>query len=145
MDKPKSLRAELEKHLPELKDNPDKLHLYITDGRIDAHKATLGHTTHYTLTLLITDFIGDIEVLKTVIIHWLQTHQPDILLPGQTPPQSFAFEAELNGHSSADLLIQLKLNERTTALVDDAGQIRISHPPEPQRDTDLAATLGNTP
>ena len=142
MENPKSLRAAIESALPEIRDNPDKLHLYITDGWVAAHKATLGHTNHYTITLLITDFVGDIDVLKTIIIHWLQTHQPDILLPGQVIPQAFTFEVELLGHDTADIVIQLKLNERTTALIDDDGNVHISHPPEPQRDTDLAHAIG---
>ncbi|EIC14284.1 phage tail protein [Kingella kingae] len=142
MEKPKSLRTALETALPELRDNPDKLHLYITNGQVETHKGTLGHTDHYTLTLLITDFVGNIDVLKVAIINWLQTNQPDILGQGSVIPNAFTFEADLNGHSSADLLIELKLNERTTALIDEHNNVHVTHPAEPQRDTDLATTLG---
>ena len=72
MEKPNSLRAEIIKHLPELAENPDKLTMFISNGRIIAHKETLGHTTEFTLTILITDFTGDQNILRTVIISRLQ-------------------------------------------------------------------------
>lgn len=142
MEKPHSLRAEIIKHLPELAANPEKLTLFATHGRIIAHKGTLGHSTEYTLSILITDFSGDQDILKTTIIYWLQTHQPDILLPGKTDANSLTFEADILNNDTADLLIQLKLSERTTALLDENGQIHIGHPAEPQHIPDLTGILG---
>ena len=142
MEKPNSLRAEIIKHLPELAENPDKLTMFISNGRIIAHKATLGHTTEFTLTILITDFTGDQNILRTVIIYWLQANQPDILQPGQTPNDAITFDADILSNDSVDLLIQLKLSERTTALIDDEHKIHISHPAEPQHINDLTGILG---
>lgn len=141
MEKPASLRAEIIRHLPELAENPDKLVMFVGNGRVVAHKATLSHSTEFTLSVLITDFSGNQDILKTAIIHWLQTHQPDILLPGQVGRDAFAFEAEILSDNTADILVSLKLSERTTALLDDKGQIHIAHPAEPQHLTDLVGAL----
>lgn len=143
MEKPASLRAEIERHLPEIAQNPDKLTLFVSAGRMVAHKATLSHETRFTLSLLITDFTGDQDILNTVIIHWLQEHQPDILGPGATDPNAYTFEADILGHGAVDLLIELKLSERTRALIDGHGSIRIDHPPEPTHKRDLLGILGN--
>lgn len=141
MEKPASLRAEIIKHLPELAENPDKLVMFVENGRVNAHKATLSHSTEFTLSVLITDFSGSQDILKTTIIHWLQTHQPDILLPGHVRSDAFTFDAEILSNGTADLLIRLRLSERTTALLDDNGQIHIDHPAEPQHQYDLTNTL----
>ena len=121
MQKPNTLRAEIEQQLPELSQNPEKLSMNITQGKIIANKGSLSHTTEYTLNILITDFTGDIEILKTTIIHWAQANQPDILGAGNTPNQrTLSFEA--------DILSELPLTERTLAQSNEHNQIQISHP-----------------
>ena len=142
MEKPALLRAEIERHLPEIAQNPDKLTMFVSAGRMVAHKATLSHETRFTLSLLITDFTGSQDILNTIIINWLQTHQPDILGPGAADPNAYTFEADLLGHGAADILIELKLTERTRALIDDARNIHIDHPPEPTHKKDLLGILG---
>lgn len=128
MKKPARLRAEIEQHLPELAQNPEKLAMFVTTGRVAAYKGTLSHETHFTLSLMITDFAGDLDILNTVIINWLQENQPDILGPGDTDPKGYTLEADILSEGSADVLIELKLTERTTALADEQGNIRIGHP-----------------
>ena len=142
MEKPASLRAAIEKSLPEIGQNPDKLTLFVGNGHIRAYKATLSHTAEFTLSLLITDFTGNIDVLHTTIVHWLQTHQPDILGPGNTDPAAYSFEADILADNSYDILVELKLSERTRVLVDDNGNVQIDHPAEPQHKTDLTGILG---
>lgn len=141
MEKPEKLRAEIEKHLPEIKKNPEKLSMFIMPGRVVASKGTLSHETRFTLSILITDFVGDLDVLNAVIINWLQDNQPDILGPGDTDPNAYTIEAEILGAHSADVLIELKLTERTTVLVDDDGNIEIGHPRNANR-KDLMNALG---
>lgn len=143
MEKPASLRAAIERSLPEIAKQPEKLTMFIGQGRILANKATLSHTAKFTLSLLITDFTGSIDVLQTAIVHWLQTHQPDILGPGDTDPTAYTFEADILSDNSYDILVELKLSERTRALVDDAGSVKIDHPPEPQHKKDLVGILGS--
>ena len=73
----------------------------------------------------------------------MQTHQPDILGPGNTDPAAYRFEADILADNSYDILIELKLSERTRALVDDNGNVKIDHQPEPQHKKDLVGILGN--
>lgn len=142
MQKPKTLRQEIEKHLPELKANPEKLVMNLTGGKVIANKTALSHSTEYTLNIFISDWAGDLEILKTVIIHWAQTHQPDILGAGYTPnQQTFGFEADILAHGSYDVLIELPLTERTLAQVNEQNQIVISHPRNANAD-DLQTALG---
>lgn len=144
MQKPKSLRQAIENALPEIAQNPDKLAMFVQHGKISSNKGTLSHSKNYTLTLLITDFTSDLDVLETTIIHWLQTNQPDILGAGQTERDSFQFDVDILSHDSADVLYQLKLSERVVALRDDeTAQIHITHAPEPQHIQDLLGGFGN--
>ena len=137
MEKPALLRAEIERHLPEIAQNPDKLTMFVSAGRMVAHKATLSHETRFTLSLLITDFTGSQDILNTIIINWLQTHQPDILGPGAADPDAYVFEVDILSGGSCDIAIVLRLSESIRALVDDAGQIHISHRPPVQHKNDL--------
>lgn len=143
MQKPKSLRQAIENALPELAQNPEKLVMFVQQGSISSNKATLSHSKNYTLTLLITDFTGDLDVLETAIIHWLQTNQPDILGAGQVERDSFQFDVDILSHDSADVLYQLKLSERVVALRDEeTAQIHITYAPEPQHIQDLTGVFG---
>lgn len=141
MEKPASLRAEIQHHLPEIAQNPDKLTMFVTAGHISAAKASLSHETHYRLSILITEFTGNIDILHAVIINWLQEHNPQILGPGHTDPSNYTFEVEILNHTACDILIELKLTERSTVLTDSEGNIHISHPRNPNR-SDLMNSLG---
>lgn len=141
MEKPALLRAEIEKHLPEIKVNPEKLAMFIAPAHVVASKGTLSHETNFTLSILITDFTGDLDVLNIVIINWLQEHQPDILGPGATDSGAYSIEADILGAGSADVLIELKLTERTVALIDDDGNIKVSHPRNANK-KDLMSAIG---
>lgn len=128
MEKPALLRAEIEKHLPELAANPEKLTMFVTGGRILAGKGALSHESAYTLNILINDFVGDIDVINAIVIKWLSEYQADALGPGYTDPKGYSFEVDILNDMSADILIELRLTERTTVLVDDDGNVSIAHP-----------------
>ena len=87
------------------------------------------------------DFAGSINRLNIAIINWLQTHQPDILGPGAADPDAYVFEVDILSGGSCDIAIVLRLTESIRALVDDAGQIHISHRPPPQHKNDLTWPL----
>ena len=141
MEKPALLRAEIQKHLPELRQNPDKLTMFVTNGQIVASKGTLSHETKYRLSVMITDFVGNIDVLNAVIIAWLQEENPHIIGPGATTPTDYSFEVELLNNNTCDILIELNLTERTTVLTDDQGNIVIGHPRNANH-SDLMTALG---
>lgn len=141
MQYPQKLREAVRQHLPELAQNPDKLTLFVTGGRVMASKGTLSHETRYRLSLIITDFTGDVDVLNAVVIDWLQEYSPETIGPGDTAPSAYTFEIEHLGNRACDILIELELTERTVVLTDDAGNIRIEHPRNANR-RELMNTLG---
>lgn len=134
MEKPALLRAEIEKHLPELKNNPEKLTLFVQNGRVSGNKHTLGHEIRYTLALMIDGYTGDTDILNAVILNWARSHQPDLLTPGRVPDNAYRLEADILDNQSCDLLIELALSERITVTADSNGQVTVRHQKPPTED-----------
>lgn len=134
MEKPALLRAEIEKHLPELKNNPEKLTLFVQNGRVFGNKHTLGHEVRYTLALMIDCYTGDTDILNAVILNWARRHQPDLLAPGHVPDNAYRLEADILDNRSCDLLIELALSERITVTADNNGQVTVRHQKPPTED-----------
>jgi len=134
MEKPALLRAEIEKHLPEIKNNPEKLTLFVQNGRVFGNKHTLGHEVRYTLALMIDGYTGDTDILNAVILNWARRHQPDLLAPGHVPDNAYRFEADILDNRSCDLLIELALSERITVTADHSGQVTVRHQKPPTED-----------
>lgn len=134
MEKPALLRAEIEKHLPEIKNNPEKLTLFVQNGRVSGNKHTLGHEVRYTLALMIDGYTGDTDILNAVILNWARRHQPDLLAPGHVPDNAYRLEADILDNRSCDLLIELALSERITVTADNNGQVTVRHQKPPTED-----------
>lgn len=134
MEKPALLRAEIEKHLPELKNNPEKLTLFVQNGRVFGNKHTLGHEVRYTLALMIDGYTGDTDILNAVILNWARRHQPDLIAPGYVPDNAYRLEADILDNRSCDLLIELALSERITVTADHSGQVTVRHQKPPTED-----------
>ena len=134
MEKPALLRAEIEKHLPEIKNNPEKLTLFVQNGRVSGNKHTLGHEVRYTLALMIDGYTGDTGILNAVILNWARRHQPDLLAPGRVPDNAYRLEADILDNQSCDLLIELALSERITVTADNNGQVTVRHQKPPTED-----------
>ena len=134
MEKPALLRAEIEKHLPELKNNPEKLTLFVQNGRVSGNKHTLGHEVRYTLALMIDGYTGDTDILNAVILNWARRHQPDLLAPGHVPDNAYRLEADILDNRSCDLLIELALSGRITVTADNNGQVTVRHQKPPTED-----------
>ena len=134
MEKPALLRAEIEKHLPELKNNPEKLTLFVQNGRVFGNKHTLGHEVRYTLALMIDGYTGDTDILNAVILNWARRHEPGLLAPGHVPDNAYRLEADILDNRSCDLLIELALSERITVTADNNGQVIVRHQKPPTED-----------
>ena len=134
MEKPALLRAEIEKHLPEIKNNPENLTLFVQNGRVSGNKHTLGHEVRYTLALMIDGYTGDTDILNAVILNWARRHQPDLLAPGHVPDNAYRLEADILDNRSCDLLIELALSERITVTADNNGQVTVRHQKPPTED-----------
>lgn len=131
MIKPASLRAAITASLPELLNHPDKLQVFIDQGKIrSTAAATSSFEWSYTVEVFLLDFTGDENVLIVAILDWCRIHQLEIL--DRNDPEDFTFEADIINHQAIDLSLKLKLTERI--IVNGTGADRtIIHAPEPEQ------------
>lgn len=136
MNKPDSLRALLRTAVPQLKQDPDKLHIFLDEGNIIATAAnTLSFEYQYILNAIVTDYAGHPDTLMVPILGWLKVNQPDMMLNRDKMRDGFSFEADILNNKTADISIKLRLTERV-AVTDDlaTGQRTIKHLDEPVLD-----------
>ncbi len=80
MNKPQSLRHALNKAVPYVRNNPDKLHLFVDNGSLVATGASsMSWEYRYTLNAVIEDFSGDQNLLMAPVLLWLRDNQPDAI------------------------------------------------------------------
>lgn len=131
MNKPQSLRSALNKSVPYVADNPDRLHLFVDSGQMVATSAaSLSWEYRYTLNVVITDFTGDQNLLMAPVLLWLQENQPDALQNSEAREKLFSFEVDILANDRCDISMDLKLTERVIATVED-GKAHIEAVPEP--------------
>ena len=77
MNKPQSLRRALNKAVPYVRNNPDKLHLFVDNGSLVATgTSSMSWEYRYTLNVVIEDFSGDQNLLMAPVLLWLRDNQP---------------------------------------------------------------------
>jgi len=131
MNKPQSLRSALNKSVPYVADNPDRLHLFVDSGQLVATSAaSLSWEYRYTLNVVITDFTGDQNLLMAPMLLWLRDNQPDALQNSEARERLFSFEVDILANDRCDISMDLKLTERVIATIKD-GKARIEAVPEP--------------
>lgn len=131
MNKPQSLRSALNKSVPYVADNPDRLHLFVDSGQLAATSATsLSWEYRYTLNVVITDFTGDQNLLMAPVLLWLRENQPDALQNSEAREKLFSFEVDILANDRCDISMDLKLTERVIATVEN-GKAHIEAMPEP--------------
>ncbi|QHM74147.1 hypothetical protein C7M52_00068 [Mixta theicola] len=131
MNKPQSLRHALNKSVPYVRENPDRLHLFVDNGSLVATSAaSISWEYRYTLNLVVTDFTGDQNLLMAPILYWLRDNQPDALQNPDEREKLFTFEVDILGNGACDLSLNLKLTERVLVREVD-GQMQVEAVPEP--------------
>lgn len=132
MKKPAELRAHLSAWVPELKDNPDKLHLYINRGRIATRLgATPSYEIRYQLQIIVTDYTAATDTLIVPLAIWIAEHQPDLLQNPATKDAAIQFEAEILDHDTVDISITLDLSERVVVTPAGGGGYTCTHLADP--------------
>lgn len=135
MIKPASLRAAIEAALPSLKRNPDRLLVFIEEGGIRCTAATsLSFEYSYTLQLVVTDYADHADTIMVTVLAWVARHQPEILANPDRQRDGIQFEADLINHTTMDLSVRIRLNERVVVARTDAGDYTATHVPEPPLD-----------
>lgn len=131
MNKPQSLRHALNKSVPYVRENPDRLHLFVDNGSLVATAAaSISWEYRYTLNVVVTDFTGDQNLLMAPILYWLRDNQPDALHNPDEREKLFTFEVDILGNGACDLSLNLKLTERVLAR-EVNGQMQVEAVPEP--------------
>ena len=119
MPKPATLRAALTTAYPEFTRDPDRLNMWVEDGRVRSPMTPArGFTCEYTLNITIINMTGDPAVLFLAINDWCRTQQPDLMSPA--PHAGYTFETDIIDLQTIDLHIKLKLTE-PIAMVTNAG------------------------
>jgi len=129
MNKAKSLRAALTAAIPELRNEPDRLKLWIENGAVRARgTASHGFALQYPLSVLIEQASTDIAIIALAITRWLRVNQPDLLAPNG---DSFQFESDILDNTTADILFTINLTENVAVAPQQDGSWQVTYLAEP--------------
>ncbi|TXE33249.1 phage tail protein [Serratia marcescens] len=135
MLKPALLRKTLMDAVPQFRNDPDKLKLYIEHGNVISTLApSLSHEHQYTLAVTIINFSGSVNAVFVPILSWLRCHQPDGMSNPDMRQDAFTYEIDILNNEACDIEITLKLTERTVVSEDDTGNLNardVGEPPSP--------------
>lgn len=131
MDKIISLREHLLDRVPGLKNDPDRLLIFVGKGKVISNSVSLSFQYEYTVNVIITDFNGHADSVMIPVLAWYKRNQPDKIFPC-----ALSFEAEILNHQSVDLSVDLDLTENVIVTQDNEGNVSSHHHcPEPEIDT----------
>ena len=134
MNKPESLRAHLLAAVAEFKHNPDRLMIFIDNGKVRCTAAhTLSFEYSFDLQIILTEFAGHPDSVILPILGWLSVNQSELLENLDKVKNGIQFEAEILSKDIVDLSITLPLTERVVVAKDEQGNTTVKHPNEPQR------------
>ncbi|WLH08814.1 phage tail protein [Pseudomonas lurida] len=133
MNKPESLRAHLLATVAEFKHNPDRLLIFIDNGKVRCTAAhTLSFEYSFDLQIILTEFAGHPDSVILPILGWLSVNQSELLENLDKAKDGIQFEADILDKNKVDLSITLQLTERVVVGEDDQGKTTVKHPNEPQ-------------
>jgi hypothetical protein len=133
MNKPDSLRAHLLASVPELKHDPDRLLIFIDNGKVRCTAAGgLSFEYAYDLQIILTDFAGHPDSVMLPLLGWLQVNQSELMVNQDKSVAGIKFEADIIDSSKVDLSLTLPLTERVLVKKQDDGTYTVKHAAEPQ-------------
>jgi hypothetical protein len=150
MNKPESLRAHLLATVAEFKYDPDRLLIFIDNGKVCCTAAaSLSFEYSFDLQIILTEFAGHPDSVILPILGWLRINQPELLENLDKVKQGIRFEADILDKNKVDMSLTLALTERVIVGRDDQGNTTVKHAGEPQRVADyldpnwVPGALGN--
>lgn len=127
MQKPQQLREALNRSVPLLQQNPERLTMTIAAGTVVATSApSLSFEYRYRLELTIADYQQDIEAAIVPLLAWLRDNQPEMLGNSDKRRSDFTFASDASGALS----IGLQLSERVLVTQQDSA-LQVTFPGEP--------------
>ncbi|WP_024778253.1 phage tail protein [Pseudomonas corrugata] len=134
MNKPDSLKAHLLATVAELKHNPDRLLIFIDNGKIRCTAAaSLSFEYSFDLQVILTDYAGHPDSVMLPLLGWLSVNQSELLENLNKSAEGIQFEADILDNSKVDLSLTLPLTERVVVGIDVDGNTTVHHPGEPQQ------------
>ncbi|MCP2071478.1 UNVERIFIED_ORG: hypothetical protein J2Y77_000914 [Pseudomonas lini] len=134
MNKPESLRAHLLATVAELKHNPDRLLIFIDNGKIRCTAAaSLSFEYSFDLQVILTDFAGHPDSVMLPLLGWLSVNQSELLENLNKSAEGIQFEADILDNSKVDMNLTLPLTERVVVGKDADGNTTICHAGEPRQ------------
>lgn len=131
MKKPASLRAALMAALPEFRETPDRLVIWVEDGAVRTRQTEdHGFSFEYPLSILLHETSTDIAIVVHAMNRWLRVNQPDLLAAGSG--NSFKFETDILDNDTADILFTVDLTEAVRVTLNEQdGSWAIDYLAEP--------------
>lgn len=140
MKKPESLRLHLIASVPNLSRDPDRLLIFIDNGKMRCTAAPgLSFEYEYSLNLILTDYAGHPDAIAVPLFAWLRIHQSELLANLDKSRDGIHFEADILDKNKVDLSIRLALSERVIVKDVGGGELHIEHPDEPVIDQPFEA------
>ena len=134
MNKPESLRAHLLVTVAGLQNNPDRLLIFIDNGKVRCTAAaTLSFEYSYDLQIILTAFAGHPDSVMLPVLGWISINQPELLENYEKIQNGIQFEADILDKDKVDLGLTLRLTERVVVGTDAQGNTTVNHAGEPQR------------
>ena len=129
MNKPDSLRAHLLATIAELKHNPDRMLIFIDNGKVRCTAAaSLSFEYSFDLQIILTDYAGHPDSVMLPLLGWLSVNQSELLENLDKSAQGIKFEADVLDNSKVDLSIRLPLTERVVVGQDADGDAGVELP-----------------
>ncbi|WP_443091369.1 phage tail protein [Basfia succiniciproducens] len=133
MKKLNQLRNVLEKSDPFFIKNPDKLQLWIEDGKvIRTGTENLSFYFEYKLNIVVTDYPDDIAKLTVPILSYLQINQPDLFQNTSLRESAVKFIPDFNNNNTADIHFEIgPITERIVVTDKQNDSVQINYKAEP--------------
>lgn len=132
MKKPQSLRTHLLNAIPELQRDPERVLIFVDEGNVRSTLANgLSFEYEYTLTMILTDYAGDLAAVSIPVLDWVRENQSELMANLDHAKKGIKFEAEILANDKVDLAIQLPLTERVIVKQTNDG-LNVSYPEEPK-------------
>jgi len=123
-----SLRKHLLASVPEIRNSPELMEIFVDRGDVAVRAGSLSFEYSYTASVWVQDYTGKVDNLLVPILAWIATNQPDLFEKGQRKP--FTFESELLNAETCDITISIDLTELVRVEQQPTG-LKVTHLPEP--------------
>ncbi|WP_439239060.1 phage tail protein [Lonepinella sp. BR2919] len=133
MKKPNQIRKVLEQANPFFVANPDKLQLFIDDGKIiRTGTDNLSFELQYSLNIIVTDYPDDIARLTVPLLAYLQINQPELFANPDLRDKAIRFLPDFNNNNTSDIHFEISpITERVVVKQSQADSVILDYKPEP--------------